>query len=195
MLTPILKYKHREKAYRGHFHPVVQAFAVRKINEIKKYIDFSQIISILDVGCGKGIFTYYLSNLAHTIGLDISNSMLKENPCSLLVQGDVQHLPFKDCQFDLVFSANLLHHVKDPLNTLKEMKRVSRKYIVLIEPNMFNPLMFLYCLLTPWERGALKFTPSYVSSLVSRTDLNIIEQFCMGMIFQNKTPKFLLPFF
>jgi len=172
---------------------VVQAFVVRKINEIKKYVDFSQIFSVLDLGCGKGIFTYYLSRLAHTMGLDISDSMLMENPCSPLVRGDAQYLPFKDCQFDLVFSANLLHHVDDPYQTLKEIVRVTKKYVVLIEPNMFNPLMFLYCLTVKRERGALRVTPAYMTSLMLRANLKIIDQFCMGMIFQNNTPQFLLP--
>ena len=36
------------------------------------------------------------------------------------------------------------------------MKRVSRKYVVLLEPNRYNPLMLAFFLLVRAERGGLK---------------------------------------
>ena len=70
--------------------------------------------------------------------------LLSQNPHGLLTCGDAASLPFRDASFDLVFEANLLHHVSDANAVIGEMHRVSRKYVVLLEPNRYNPLMFAF---------------------------------------------------
>ncbi|MBW1817897.1 MAG: class I SAM-dependent methyltransferase [Deltaproteobacteria bacterium] len=179
--------------YRGPHHPIAEAFVSPKLDFIRRRIRLTETALILDMGCGTGVFTHYLSQLAPTVGSDLSRVMLGKNPHDRLVQCDALATPFKPGRFDLVFEANLLHHVKDPLSVLKEMKRVSRRYVVSLEPNMYNPFMFANCLLMPHERGALKFTPGYMSRCFLKTGLTLIDQVSMGMIFQNKTPMALLP--
>ena len=127
------------------------------------------------------------------MGVDLSRVMLGKNPHNRLIQGDALTTPFTSGRFDLVFEANLLHHVKDPLLVLKEMKRVSSRYVIVLEPNMRNPFMMANCLLVPHERAALQFTPGHVRRCFHKTGLTLIDQASMGMIFQNKTPGFLLP--
>ena len=39
-------------------------------------------------------------------------------------QSDVHHLPFEDNKFDRVISTCLFHHLDDPLNAMRELKRV-----------------------------------------------------------------------
>ena len=49
---------------------------------------------------------------------------------------DASHLPYEDGSFDMVYCSFLLLWVKDPLEVLKEMKRVSRGSVVcLAEPD------------------------------------------------------------
>jgi ubiquinone/menaquinone biosynthesis C-methylase UbiE len=63
----------------------------------------------------------------------------------------LEDLKFEDNSFDVVFCHALLHHVDDIDRVIGEMKRVSCKWIVLLEPNRNNPLMFLFSLLIKEE--------------------------------------------
>jgi len=150
---------------------------------------------VLDVGCGNGFFTYYFSQLAYTVGIDYSAHMLSINPCELLVRGSALSLPFKDDSFDLLFCSNLLHHLKNPTIAIMEMRRVSRKFVVLSEPNRNNPFMALFSILIPEERGTLKFSLNYMRYLVEFYGLKVIASNSMGAIVPNKTPESLLEIF
>lgn len=187
-------YWESERKRRSPEHPVVDAFVMPKINYIGDYVDLSGM-SILDVGCGNGFFTYYFSKLAYTVGIDYSRYMLSINPCDLLIQGSALSLPLKTDSFDLVFCSNLLHHVKDPETVVREMKRISKKYVVLSEPNRNNPLMALFSVLVREERGQLKFSLQYLKKLAVSSSLNIVDACSLGSIVPNKTPLSLLDLF
>jgi SAM-dependent methyltransferase len=95
--------------------------------------------------------------------------------------------------FDVVFCHALLHHVEDPGRVLSEMRRVSRKYVVVMEPNRGNPLMWLFSALVREERAALKFSLSYLEDLLEKNQLKVVEAFSHGCMVPNKTPTLLLP--
>ena len=94
---------------------------------------------ILDLGCGTGRHTVYLSkNEFFVVGSDISPRGLKlsqkwireeniENCC--LVKHDMIELPFPNAYFDAVISTNVIHH--NTLNKIKktvsEIRRVLKK--------------------------------------------------------------------
>lgn len=85
---------------------------------------------VLEVGCGTGAI---LSELpGHTLlnGLDIDATALAQcqihAPAASLVQGDALQLPYSNELFDIVYCHFLLLWVDDPLQTLREMKRVAR---------------------------------------------------------------------
>lgn len=102
-------------------------------------------------------------------------------------------LKFEDNSFDVVFCNALLHHVESIAEVIQEMKRVSRKYVIILEPNRNNPLMFLFSLLVKEERKALKFSLSYLTNVISCNGLHVVASFSYGMIVPNKTPTFFLP--
>ena len=176
-------------------HPVVKAFVEPKIDFIKENIGHIENLTVLDVGCGNGYFTSNFSKFSYTVGLDYSRFMLSINPCNKLIQSSALSLPFKDNTFDLVFCSNLLHHIDDPTKAIKEMKRVSRKFVIISEPNRNNPLMALFSAIVEEERGALKFSLKYLETLVERCELKTIASCSIGSVVPNKTPKSLLKFF
>lgn len=184
-----------EKERRNPTHPVVEAFAAPKIDLIKRSICIKKDTTLLDIGCGNGFFTYPLSMICSTIGMDFSRRMLSLNPCEMLAQGSALALPFRGASFDIVFCSNLLHHVDRPEEAVKEMQRVSRNYVILSEPNRNNPLMALFSAKVPEERGALKFTLGYMRNLAQVSNLDVIESCSMGSIVPNKTPLPLLKLF
>lgn len=148
---------------------------------------------LLEVGCGNGFFTTYLKDIWKVTALDRSHKMLTLNPYKNAVQGEVERLPFRDESCDIVFSTNLLHHIEDPLAATREMVRVSKHYVVLVEPNRNNPLMFLFSFLKKEERGAVKFCQDYLVSLIEQSGLRLLHSCSHGSVVPNKTPRFLVP--
>ena len=76
---------------------------------------------VLDAGCGMGRYTSIAAGMAREIiGLDISRSILKaydktkKNPSAHIIQGDILNLPFREKQFDVIYSLGVLHHTPDP---------------------------------------------------------------------------------
>jgi demethylmenaquinone methyltransferase/2-methoxy-6-polyprenyl-1,4-benzoquinol methylase len=95
---------------------------------------------ILDVATGTGDVAIEIAKrfpLAHVVGIDPSTEMLKlasikitESGLSERIQlkeGVAEELPFPSCTFDAVTIAFGIRNTKDPLLSLKEMKRVLRK--------------------------------------------------------------------
>lgn len=179
-------------------HLVVQAFAQPKLDFILDSLAGAKStrLTMLEIGCGNGYFSYTLDKAFALTCLDFSKNMLEMNPIpwERKVVGKAEDLPFEDKSFDIVFSGNLLHHLENPPAVVKEMKRVARHHVILIEPNTLNPLMFLFNLLKREERGALKFTAGYVRNLGLGNELRLRAQCAQGAIVPNKTPLALLPF-
>jgi len=164
-----------------------------KIDFVADRVALPPDVTILDVGCGNGYFTHYLARLGFTVGLDYSRFMLSINPCRLLVQGSAYALPFPECSFDVAFCSNLLHHVENPAGIVQEMKRVTREYVVVSEPNRSNPLMLIFCLLNREERRGIYFSLSYLQDLVTQAGLVVLDSLTQGLVFPNRLPAFALP--
>ncbi|MEW5944565.1 MAG: methyltransferase domain-containing protein [bacterium] len=127
------------------------------------------------------------------MGADLSENLLSHNPLKDKVRCDAGALCFPGGSFDVAFESNLLHHVQSPEAVVREMARVSRRHLVLIEPNALNPLMFAFVALTPTERGALRFTPRSMRRLLESCGVEPMAVFATGMITQELTPALLLP--
>jgi len=76
---------------------------------------------ILDAGCGMGRYTRVAGSMGGEIlAVDLSQSILKayqqtiDNPCAHIMQADLMHLPFREKQFDIIYSLGVLHHTPDP---------------------------------------------------------------------------------
>lgn len=184
--------KHR---YRDPAEKVVFAYVLPKVRFILANIPLDMKSSILDVGCGNGTFTYYFKEMfKQTYGIDASPSQLKMNGYSKLACSTVYNLPFGDSSFDLVFSANLLHHLDNPALAIIEMKRVSKRYLCFVEANCLNPFMFMFSMVVPEERGQMKSLLGRWKRLAMKSGLRIINSINTGMITQQNTPSLFVPF-
>ncbi len=96
--------------------------------------------SYLDVGCGTGIVLDEVgSGFKKQVGLDISQGALgltTERVSSPLVCADACRLPFADNSFDLVSCLDVLEHVRDDLDCIRECFRVCKPggYMVFSAP-------------------------------------------------------------
>ncbi|WP_353432660.1 class I SAM-dependent methyltransferase [Polynucleobacter sp. MWH-UH23A] len=90
---------------------------------------------VLDVGCGKGFLLYDLTKVVPGIevhGIDISDYAInnsKDEVRGSLTVGNATDLPYKDREFDFVFSINTLHNLYnfELEKALKEINRVAKK--------------------------------------------------------------------
>jgi SAM-dependent methyltransferase len=171
----------------------VAAFADPKIEFLRKHVSL-EARSVLDVACGNGVFTIRLARIAGSVvALDSSSHMLALNPHPTRVQSSAAALPFEDRSFDVVFEANLLHHVDDPQEVVSELCRCSARHLMLIEPNRWNPLMLGFGLLVGAERRLLRSSRRIMVRLVEKAGFRVKAISTTGMISQNNTPGFLIP--
>lgn len=93
--------------------------------------------SVLDVGCGDGTLLDSLDPAMVKIGLDISYAVLNmiKNKGNR-VQASSDFLPFRDGQFDLVLSTEVLEHLSSTIFEASrlEMQKLSKKYILISVP-------------------------------------------------------------
>jgi SAM-dependent methyltransferase len=94
-----------------------------------------EVNSILDIGCGNGVFTNLLEPNRFKVGLDMSRIALAHITAPRL-QADASLLPFADHSFDVCMSMEMLEHLPLPIyqRALNEMVQVSRKYILITVP-------------------------------------------------------------
>jgi ubiquinone/menaquinone biosynthesis C-methylase UbiE len=109
---------------------------------------------VLDVGCGAGESSVYFAlQGAECHAVDSSEGMMEVVERLAARFGvsvkshvmDAGHLEFDDDSFDVVYAANLLHHV-DSAATLRQMYRVARKggRVCFWDPLAHNPLINIY---------------------------------------------------
>jgi SAM-dependent methyltransferase len=97
---------------------------------------------VLEVGCGTGAILADLDTSADVHGLDLQPKRLLEArsnaPQAIFCCGDVLSLPYACGIFEITFCHFLLLWVPDPLQALREMKRVTRpggSILALAEPD------------------------------------------------------------
>lgn len=75
--------------------------------------------TLVDIGCGNGVFTSALSDYGmETIGIDVSLSVESAyvnntKPNVHYIQGDLQNPPFALNKFDIVYSTGVIHHTSN----------------------------------------------------------------------------------
>lgn len=102
--------------------------------DLRRYIfekvDLIHAGRVLEVGCGTGAILSELPTSPKLYGLDIDPAALAEcrvhAPDAFLIRGNALQLPYPDHSFDISYSHFLLLWVDDPLQALREMKRVTR---------------------------------------------------------------------
>lgn len=97
-----------------------------------------QQMTALDVGCGPGIVMDIVQERMKVKGVDIDPETVRQCRSRGLDAATAtgERLPFEDSTFDLVYCSFLLLWIKDPVQVVSEMKRVSRRWIAcLAEPD------------------------------------------------------------
>jgi len=108
-----------------------EKFEEKKIDRLERFLGKFSGKRILDVGCGTGGFLAAAREKSTSVfGLDPDKEAIEI--CKLkglknVRVGRGENLDYKDNFFDIVYCYTVLEHVKDPMQTLKEMVRVVKK--------------------------------------------------------------------
>jgi phosphatidylethanolamine/phosphatidyl-N-methylethanolamine N-methyltransferase len=108
---------------------------------------------VLEVGVGTGINTTLYPTNCSVTGIDLSSSMLEKARERVRREGlrhvrlhemDAAHLIFADDSFDVVYAPYLVSVVPDPVQVVKEMRRVCKpggKIVILNHFRSANPIL------------------------------------------------------
>lgn len=125
----------------GHHESVLRSHTWRTAQNSAAYLlpHLRPGQTLLDVGCGPGTITGDLAKLvapARVIAIDSAQVALDQaaahaDAAGLAGQidlrvGDVHELEFEDDTFDVVHAHQVLQHVGDPVQALREMRRVCK---------------------------------------------------------------------
>jgi len=165
--------------------------------------------TVLDLGCGDGSLGEELMKRkkCKVIGLDISEVAVehaRRKGIDARVGNLEEPLDFDDNSFDYVILCDVLEHLFDPLFTLKEAFRVSKKYVIVAFPNFAyfkSRLELLFFGIFPksplfgynWYNSQHIKLFSYKDFLIALKDLNFnVRIVKKEYISNNIIPKFFL---
>lgn len=127
--------------------------------DLLDYVDQVRPRSMLDVGCGEGFLLRSLSEHADDgrstlAGLDVSAGAVEHARATLgdaadVTVGTCYELPYDDHSFDLVICSQVLEHLDDPERSVRELRRVARRAVLVTVPRepVFRALAALFTLL------------------------------------------------
>ncbi len=113
-------------------NPVRGGFVI----DVLKKFDVSSAQQIIEIGCGGGIFSEYITSHGYKVlGVDISEGAIniaKEHARITNVKVDYQvasvyQLPFEDESFYVVIYSDFLEHLEDLVTAIYEMSRILKK--------------------------------------------------------------------
>ena len=149
-------------------------------NEYFDIVDFSKYdeqSTVLDVGCGTGRWSIYLSSkFSNVYAMDPSKAiyaaanLTKDIPGVHLIKASAENIPFEDETFDLVISLGVLHHIPDTqkaLNTI--VKKVNKGgqcliylYYALDNRSFFYKMIFY---ISSFFRFFISKSPSFLKKI------------------------------
>lgn len=122
-------------------NPLQRYLLARFHQSIESLLQQTKATSLLDAGCGEGIALRHVIGQRNmmAVGLDSSLDALQVayrlNTMRTYIAGNVTQLPFADRSYDLVMCLEVLEHLDDPHQGLRELGRVSRRWLLLSVPN------------------------------------------------------------
>jgi SAM-dependent methyltransferase len=132
-----------KRATLGHASQIWTRGLERRLDLVRRHVDLEGK-RILDLGCGVGAFVRRFREFSDDVaGIDVDRENVvegaKEVPDLGLAVGE--HLPFADGTFDVIMLHEVLEHMTDDLETLKEARRVLKDdgRIIVFTPNRLYP--------------------------------------------------------
>ena len=151
--------KYYDEIYQSYlFQNDLQGFGIRYFEkQVEKFWMNKHPKNVLEIGGGAGEHLQYLNYIPlesyksldlriPKISTYVDQMKIEFKSKFEFVTGDAQNLPFKNEEFDRVFSTCLLHHVDDVLSVLLEVRRVTQTggeiaFVFPTDPGILNQLI------------------------------------------------------
>jgi phosphatidylethanolamine/phosphatidyl-N-methylethanolamine N-methyltransferase len=172
-------------------------------NFIERNLDRNFYEKVLDVGGGKAEHFDFIKHGFNSYTIidirDVLNSFSYPEKV-FFVHGDAEKMPFDNASFDRIIVTCLLHHVANPLNVLRELKRIIKpngeiSIMVPHDPGIFyRTSQTLTTFRSAAKRGLLQ-EARIVHSLEHRNNFWSLDQlikseFCSPMVLKKRSFPF-----
>jgi ubiquinone/menaquinone biosynthesis C-methylase UbiE len=120
--------KYDVEQFHNHPSPLIRYIERKRVRRILALLAARPGDRVLEIGCGAGNILAQIPS-ARRVGIDLAESLLAKAARRLvkrgtLVQGDAEHLPFRDRAWERVYCSEVLEHIPSPGTALAEMHRI-----------------------------------------------------------------------
>ena len=150
---------------------------------------------ILDLGCSRGFYVREMENYTDgVIGVDISETSLKEAVTQKVEYGDITNLEFEANSFDKIYSLHTIEHIPNVSRFFLEIARVLRPGGIAIIVYPWEPVRGFQAIVAALRQYKNPFmarkihlhrvTPKSIIKLIEGTPLSYIESkftFALGL--------------
>ena len=191
-----------------------QAKALEKvITRELEILDLKPRMKVLDAGCGTGVITRRIALKVHpkeVCGIDFDPLFIDEAKKlaardgienAQFEVGDINSLKFNDATFDLSYCRLVLMHVRDPVKTIVELKRVTRNSGLVAASDIDDGTVLTFPqtpkLLELWSkfgqnakaRGDDRYIGRQLFSIFSQAGLNSINIYPIPFLATQQNPE------
>jgi len=132
--------KYNPDKYHQSSNLIIKFIENRRTSKIISYLDTKSNDKIIEIGCGAGNIMQKIKKGKIIWGVDLSDFMLKVSQSKKyylpvkFIKGNVENLPKEiiNCKFDKIYCSEVLEHVENPDNVLKEIKKISKKNSIIV---------------------------------------------------------------
>jgi ubiquinone/menaquinone biosynthesis C-methylase UbiE len=163
-------------------NPISKALVSRFFKSFGELFLMTNSSRVLDVGCGEGLMLHYLNNLKEIqecYAVDYDEHELedakKNIPFCKLHVGDIHSINLEENICDTVLCSEVLEHVSNPNDAVKELHRVTREYALLSVPR--EPLWRIFNMIRMKYWFALGNTPGHVNHWSYRTFVRLVQPY------------------
>ncbi len=156
--------------------------AIDKTDNLESLLGDRQVSSVLEVGCGTGsvlaeVVRRGIGN--RHVGIDVADpgEHLDRDATGLDLRCyDGSRLPFADDSFELVYASHVVEHVPDPRGFLKELGRVSSRYLYVEVPCEMTVRANPSAIQSALKIGHINaYTPDYFMVLLQTAGMNVSD--------------------
>lgn len=151
-----------------------------------KYLKPNKGEEILDLGCSRGFYVRELESYTDgVIGVDISETSLKEAVTRKVAYGDITNLKFEANSFDKAYSLHTIEHIPNIRQFFSEVARVLRPGGIAVIVYPWEPIRGFQAILAAVRQYKNPFmareihlhrlTPKRVQQLIEGTSLSHVE--------------------
>jgi len=167
----------------GSGNPVVRRLMAAFERDLDELLTRASPSSVLDVGCGEGVLVHRWAQRlrdGRVVGVDLQEESIQAgwarhsapNLEYRVLEG--AQLPFAQDEFDLASAIEVLEHVPDPEQTLREMARCARRHLLVSVPR--EPLWRMLNMARGAYVGALGNTPGHLNHWSRRSFVALLAR-------------------